>query len=104
MEQIGLVIRENTGAVFMGCWVLTMILQAVTLHRIRKNETRMKNLADMTECTLGQIRYLVEAAEAGPQNLMSEPFSGDMQQEQDAQPEELLNAVLEEVFPGNAFW
>lgn len=98
MEQIWLVIRDGAGMICVGGCVLAVILLAVTLHRIRKNEKQMKKLAELAECTLLQVEQLTELTRREPaeKEVKAEPVPPVKEREQ---PEELLSAVLGEVFP-----
>lgn len=104
MEQIWLVITGNPAVVLMGCCVLTMILPAVTLHRIRRYERQMKKLTELATRTLMQAEYLSGMVQGGANDIMKAQIMEELakhqseEQPQEEQPEELLNAVLGEVF------
>lgn len=95
MEQIDIFLTEYSSWVFVGLFGLTIILLIVTLHRIRRIEKEIRQIADSTKCIAAQTARAVEEREV-KQASVKEGACHSAGQEH---PEELIDAVLEEVFP-----
>ena len=115
MEQISYFLAEYSGWVIVGFGVLVTMLLAVTLRRIKKLGKRIDTLA-RSICPNREVWAGFEEADSknmvgeetlelrkedkkgteGGKSQMKET-SGEMQREMG--PDELLNAILDEVFP-----
>lgn len=95
MEQIGLFFTERSSWIYMGLGFCTLVLLAITLHRIKQNLRQMNKLTETAEHIRIQLEHFVEV------NVQEKEILENQQElePETTQPEELLNAVLEEVFP-----
>lgn len=120
MEQISFFLAEYSGWIIVGFGVLVTILLAVTLRRIKKISKRMDTLArsvrsnreawdgfdkvastkNMVGEEMSDLRKTdqkgTERGKILSQQRTTKETSGELQREMDA--DELLNAVLDEVF------
>ncbi len=105
MEQVRYFLAEYSGWISMAVSGLTLLLLAAALHRIKKIGKQIKETALDVKAVLEfarrsaeteKVRMAAEQQQSGKKGaerqMISGQASGDM-------PDELLDAVLEEVFP-----
>ena len=95
MEQIGVFLTEYSSWIFAGLYGLTVILLFVTLRRIKQMQRSIREMA-------GNVRYIADKTADLHGQRLAEQRSMQQNQVQEAvreRPEELIDAVLEEVFP-----
>lgn len=95
MEQIVIFLTEYANGISLIVYVFTLILLLVTLHRIKQIKKQIQEIAGnrerMTVQALPEQTGMGRAPEPvqEPERLIAEP----------EKPEELIDAVLGEVFP-----
>lgn len=119
MEQLWRIVTEESGLIGLGYGILILLLSAVTLHRMKRNEKRMKNLVEIVESTSLQMEYLTELTLAGgagndaavtendaantiPEEAITADEAKNSRAERADAPEVIIDAVLGEIFPDAA--
>lgn len=98
MEQVRLFLAEEAGLMMAGFAVLNLILFAITLHRIKWIEKRGRELLHTMEGIQGQMNDFVRL-NCQAEEREEKASEQSVKPEKTETPEELLNAVLTEVFP-----
>lgn len=96
MEQIIVFLTEYSSWISMGLACLMVILLSVTLHRIRQMQKEMREISENTRRVLSVQAEQTQEENKNIQKLEKREEGQFAMQER---PEELIDAVLGEVFP-----
>lgn len=96
MEQIIVFLTEYSRWIYMGLACLMIILLSVTLHKIRRMQKEMR---EISENTRRMLLVQTEQTQEKNKNMKERGEGKEGQAIVQEHPEELIDAVLGEVFP-----
>lgn len=104
MEQVRFILTEYAGWICMGMGILAIVLLAITLRRIKRMRKQQKELQESIRLLHERVEWVLELQRSDAARKQADVLRAKQSRERRKDPyaehpEELINAVLGEVFP-----